>query len=233
MLQLRHTRIINLNFYPYFSVLRKTYDINPIVLIKSMLYLPSDTKATWPRFFSTNDMVEVDNLLSFQCKRPNTILYNPVNHTHYGLSIDQQHELVREIIAHDVCLLINSAESSSVRWLPDDIIESGRVHEKEISAHLLPLTCSRVDGCVGIIGGAMSVALHFSLTDLLIIETKSVYGSYAGPGKYSALDHWKRFDLDYNCMPDSRYVAHYYHDDPRSSSIDSLKKQVNKFLSKY
>ena len=233
-------RHLHLCYYPYFNELFNVHAVGYLTLVKTILYLPFSAKPRQPTFYRKEDYEALDRITQSSSDPSETknlpfILFNVVNISHQPLSLFQISLVSAIFESGGFRVIINSAQSKQ----RDDFLaltcNRKGLSVVDVPPRLLALVCDAAYAVIGVLGGAMSIAAHFSGTHILSLQSTSLGTGVedddllADKGKGNL---WIWADQDWPCLRPGRVKANEYIGDPKSLSDESLRKLIDSFLVK-
>lgn len=234
-------RPLHIVCYPYFMEMLHVHAVSYGVLLKTLLYLPSKANPVSPAFYTPNHYRRAEAVLnvfsthgdcSFAGK--GVVLVNPVNFSHAVLNPTQIVCLTQCILASGYRVLINYAQSSCPDLLMKFIKGNKGVALVSVPADLLALVCCDVDAVIGVLGGAMNVAVQFGKAHVLSLHTPALFAGCDGDeylAQFSGDRLWEWIHQDWPCLNKARIVRNKWIGDPTLISNDQLEFRVQSFLS--
>jgi hypothetical protein len=233
-------RHLHLCYYPYFNELFNVHAVGYLTLVKTLLYLPFSAKPRLPTFYRKEDHEELDRITESSSvpsktkKRP-FILFNAVNISHQSLALSQISLISALFESAGYRVIINSAQSKQRAEFIGLTCNRENLSVADIPPRIVALVCNAAYAAIGVLGGAMSIAVQFSSTHILSFQSKSLGTGvededlYADRGKGNL---WLWADQDWPCLHPGRVMANEYIGDPKSLSDESLRKLVESFIVK-
>jgi hypothetical protein len=233
---IRHLHLVH---YPYFGDLYMLRAVTYGTLLKTILYLPNSVKPNQPAYYTDADLQSARDISSVQNK-PTTcedllpaVLFNVVNFSHASLSLEQINLIVATLEGSGFRTLINVAQHPQ-RADIEAIAEShASAVVVEIPPKLLALVGNNVACVIGVLGGAMNVAVQFGLSHVLSLQTPGIRIGcsedelYADKGKENL---WQWVNVDWPCMYPGRIVENRYIGDPSILQNEELVAVITAFL---
>lgn len=234
---IRHLHFV---YYPYFNDLHNIHGVSYGKLLKTILYLPAASQPSIPSHYGEDDSQHAQ-AISASCRSGSVssdlpaILLNVVNFSHAPLDSDQVSLIINTVEANGYRVLINTTQGGNAVDSQSPYSAHQNSVEVEIPARLMALVCNNVKAVIGVLGGAMNVAVQFSGTHVLSLQTPSLgtgcpddelYGEW-GEDKY-----WEWVDKDWPCLFPGRVVLNKYIDDPKTLNNDALREVIQSFLQK-
>ena len=227
-------------YYPYFNELFNIHAVGYMTLVKTILYLPFSAKPRLPTFYRKEDHEELVRItesssVPSKTKKLPFILFNAVNISHRPLAVSQISLVSALFESAGYRGIINSAQSTNraeflaLTWSRENL------SVVDIPPRILALVCNAAYAVIGVLGGAMSIAAHFSGTHILSLQSTSLGTGVedddllADKGKGNL---WLWADQDWPCLRPGRVMANEYIGDPKSLSDESLRKLIDSFLVK-
>lgn len=223
--------------YPYFSDLILHHCVTYGTLLRTMLYLPPEVVACQPTHYTSEDHAQVEALFltsdAGRAARP-AVLIHVVNFSHESLSHEQFAAMIDVLLGQGFSVFLNI----TLHPAPEPFREMARlrpeVYPIEIPGHLLALACGRARLVIGVVGGAINVALQYSKTHLLVLFT---------PGKGLTPDFHTRtrpvieagrfltsMYADWPCEQPGRVIKEVYMENPLIFSTGELCRILSNFL---
>lgn len=204
----RHLHLVK---YPYFNDLHLIHGLSYATCVRMILGLPSETLPSLPKFYIEQDLSDAKKLI-FDVKDMNVkyaVLFNVYNISHIGLTDNQILSIIKIFENNNIQVILNVTGHPFPEKI-QALLERSKMSTKvNIPGHLLALVCDNVDSVVGVVGGAMSVAVQFSFSHILSFYTqgrgydfplKKLFG-----GNYSD-NIWRHYNADWPCLFDDRVV---------------------------
>jgi hypothetical protein len=138
-----------------------------------------------------------------------SILFNVYNISHYGFDANQISAIVNRFDFHNIQVVMNVTGHPSPEEI-ERILDSSKMSVTvTVPRHLLALFSEKMTGIVGIIGGAMNVAVQYSTSHILTFYTNGV--GYDLPlnklfGGHHSDNIWLHYDKDWPCFTDDRVI---------------------------
>ena len=233
---IRHLHIVN---YPYFNELLDLHGVSYGTLLKVLLYLPAAARSTLPTHYTERDCQEA-MAISESCGSLASspllpaVLFNVVNFSQAPLGLAQISLLTAILESHGYRVLINVTQSVGSEDLATLVAAN---HQEAVLVSvpptLLALVSDNVHAVIGVLGGAMAVAVNFTGTHVLSLQTPAVFTGcsedelYAEWGKERI---WEWFDQDWPCLHPGRVVVNTFIGDPSTLSNESLTQALQSFL---
>lgn len=229
-------RPLHLVQYPYFSDLMLHHGVSYGTLLRMMLYLPPEAVACAPKDYTREDHNQVQSLFCPQVKgvvtRP-VVLVNVVNFSHEPLSLLQIGVLADYFVGQGFEVYLNT----TLHPRPELFCDLAKLHQGvypiEIPGHLLALASELAHAVIGVIGGAINVALQFSTAHIL---------SFYTPGKFLSLESevsirknsgnvtvLEQYNEDWLCVIPDRVVRETYVGNPEALPECELRKIAKDF----
>lgn len=233
---IRHLHII---YYPYFNELYNLYGVSYGTLLKTLLYLPAAVMPEGPRFYTDKDVsqaIEISQTYAgSKTVRPPAILLNVVNFSQASLSIDQISLLIANLELHGFRVLLNSTQSPRAAELENMLTKHSESAVVNIPSRLLALVCDRVHAVIGVLGGAMDIAVQFSSAHVLSLQTPALWTGCSEEellGNWGKEKRWEQIHLDWPCLRDDRVVRNVFVGDPEVLADHILEAHLNNFIDK-
>ena len=233
-------RHLHLCYYPYFNELFNIHAVGYLTLVKTMLYLPSSASPRQPTFYRKEDYGALDRIIepsSVPLKTKNLpfILFNAVNISHQPLGLFQISLVCALFESAGFRVIINSAQSKQRADLLALTCNRENLSVVDVPPRTLALVCNAAYAVVGVLGGAMSIAVQFSSAHILSLQSQALGTGvededlYADRGKGNL---WLWADQDWPCLRPGRVMANEYIGDPESLSDESLRQLIDSFIVK-
>ena len=232
-------RHLHLVYYPYFNELMNVHGISYGTLLKTLLYLPASSTPACPAYYKDYEIDEAYQISQSVNHKSSAalpaVLLNIANFSHASFSHNQISLIIAALEANGFRVLINATQ------YPDKVtfkqLLADRKHSIMITIppRLLALVCDNVQVVIGVLGGAMNVAVQFSKSNVLSLQTISIGTGciddelYAEWGKDKI---WQWINKDWRCLTPDRIVENAFLGDPASLRDESLISTVETFLSK-
>ena len=236
-------RHLHLVYYPYFNELINIHGVSYAALQKIILYLPYNIKPKNPQYFRKKDVDAARKLINSpqnQSKKEirKLILFNIVNFSQEQL-LARHIKLISKIcILYGFKVLINIAQIEKSSLGLNEIkknLYSPSVQYINIPPHLLSLVCNKVYAVIGVLGGAMSVAVQFSNAHILSLHTPSlglgVQENYLF-GIWNKERLWEWINQDWPCIFKGRVIINKFVGDPEALQMQRLSNIVISFIQK-
>jgi hypothetical protein len=233
---IRHLHLVH---YPYFGDLYMLRAVTYGTLLKTLLYLPNSAQPNQPAYYTDAELQSAHDISSVQNLPTNcenllpAVLFNVVNFSHASLSLEQINLIVTTVENSGYRTLINVAQHPQRA----DIETIAELHSNavvvEIPPKLLALVGNNVASVIGVLGGAMNVAVQFGRSHVLSLQTPGIRigcsegEQYADKGKESL---WQWVNEDWPCMYPGRIVENRYIGDPLILQNDDLVAVITAFL---
>lgn len=234
---IRHLHVV---YYPYFNELYNLHGVSYATLMKLILYLPAAARPSPPVFYSAQDyraakaiVNEIPASVTSRRHAP-AVLFNAVNFSQASLSLSQISLLSSALEDNGYRVLLNvsqSADSEEFASLvatrhPEAVLVS-------IPPTLLALVCDNVHAVIGVLGGAMNVAVQFSRSHVLSLQTPAMFTGCSEDellGEWGKENIWTWVDQDWPCLHPGRVVVNTFIGDPSVLSDESLAHALHSFL---
>jgi hypothetical protein len=211
-----------------------------MTLVKTMLYLPSSASPRQPTFYRKEDYGALDRIIepsSVPLKTKNLpfILFNAVNISHQPLGLFQISLVCALFESAGFRVIINSAQSKQRADFLALTCNRKNLSVVDVPPRTLALVCNAAYAVVGVLGGAMSIAVQFSSAHILSLQSQALGTGvededlYADRGKGNL---WLWADQDWPCLHPGRVMANEYIGDPESLSDESLRQLIDSFIVK-
>jgi hypothetical protein len=232
-------RHLHLVYYPYFNELYNLHGVSYGKLLRLILYLPATSKSRQPSFYSDQDVRSAEAIS--RCANSNSsspflpaVLFNVVNFSQAPLSTTQISLVTSTLEKNGYRVLLNVTQSASSEEL-ETLVAS---HHSEsvlvsIPPTLLALVCENVHAVIGVLGGAMNVAVQFSSAHVLSLQTPSVGTGCSEDellGEWGKERIWEWVDQDWPCLHPGRVVVNKFIGDPTTITVKTLSETVQSFL---
>ena len=233
---IRHLHFV---YYPYFNELFYLHGVSYGKLLKTLLYLPASSQPIHPTFYPEKDYHSartISSSFSPIASHPllPAVLFNVVNFSHVSLDLRQISLVISTLETSGYRVLLNVTQSAEVnQW--ESLVAR---HHREavlvsIPPTLLALVCDNVHAVIGVLGGAMNVAVQFSGSHVLSLQTPAVGTACAEDellAEWGKERIWEWYDQDWPCLHPGRVVVNAFVGDPSNLSNDSLRQIVESFL---
>jgi len=225
-------------YYPYFMELLNLHGVSYGTLIKTLLYLPADTCSSSPCHFTQDDYQaaeEISKKGSVGEGHCPYVLINVVNFSHSSLSTAQLSLVISVCIEHGYRVLVNQTQSGEHFAFGEVMQSCPQAELITIPPRLLSLICDLAEAVVGVIGGAMNIAVQFSSSHVLSLQTSALgYGVSDEEllGKWGKEKIWQWIDQDWPCLRPGRVVENAYLGDADMVRDDQLQELISCFLNK-
>lgn len=234
---IRHLHIV---YYPYFSELIHLHGVTYGSLIRTLLYLPRSAQTEKPKFYQPDDHRLVEELLRGSPLNPEVtssarvVLLNVVNISHSSLSLEQLAVVLTILESRGFDVLVNAAQAPNLADYENLVAARSRSRLVAVPGKLLALLSSHVDAVIGVLGGAMNIAVQFGSSHVLSLQTSSLWAGCSEDELFGghARDPWGWIDKDWPCLADDRVVDNQYIGDPALISDADLGEIVSIFLDK-
>lgn len=223
--------------YPYFTDLFLHHGVSYGTLLRLMLYLPPEVVARGPRYYTSEDYERVRSLFFAQragAAARLVVLTNVVNFSHVPLSMEQTTAMAESLIGKGFEVYLNTTLHPNPEPFRDLASRHPEVHTIEIPGHLLALASGMVHAVIGVVGGAMNVAVQFSRCHILSLFTSGKWLSLESElslcrnGKNKSL--WELYNEDWPCVLPGRVIREIHVGDPSSLPEGELPKIVAAFV---
>ena len=97
----------------------------------------------------------------------------------------------------------------------------------------MALVYNNVDAVVGVLGGAMNVAVQFSKAHILSLQTPAIFTGCSEDELYREWgkeNYWKWVDQDWPCMHPGRVLENRFIGNPKLLSDETLASEILCFL---
>ena len=235
--KIRHLHIV---YYPYFNELLHLHAVSYGTLLKTLLYLPAVTRPAPPCHYSENDIdhaKKIATVLQYgtQDSGPSlpVILFNVVNFSHASLSLQQTSMVVALLEARDYGVLLNVSQANNLSDYKHLVSNRPNTALVEIPPNLLALVCDQCFAVIGVLGGAMNIAVQFSNTQVLSLQTISLFSGCSEDdllGSFAKEKVWEWVDQDWPCLHPGRVVVNTFIGDPSTLTNESLTLALQSFL---
>jgi hypothetical protein len=234
---IRHLHIVR---YPYFNELYSLHGVSYATLLKILLYLPASAKSVLPAYYNERDRAAAKDIASRVYSSGGdsamlpAILVNVVNFSQAALSASQISFLVSTLEACGYRVLLNVSQCADSQELASLLAsrDCQAVHVSIPSA-LLALVCDSVHAVIGVLGGAMNVAVQFSKAHVLSLQTPAMFTGCSEDelfGEWGKERIWKWVDRDWPCLYPGRLVVNRFIGDPSAISTELLAHVLHSFL---
>lgn len=235
---IRHLHIVR---YPYFSDLFCLHGVSYGSLLRTVLYLPATAKPCFPAYYRSRDYVMASaiakscNYAGFLSSSSPAFLFNVVNFSHASLSASQISLLISVLEAGGYRVLLNVSQSDGLEELEAAV--AARHHDAvfvSVPPELLALVCDSVFAVIGVLGGGMNVAVQFSHSHVLSLQTPAMFmgcSEYELLGEWGNERIWEFYDRDWPCLREERIVQNKWIGDPLALSDEQLRDTMTDFLS--
>lgn len=233
---IRHLHFV---YYPYFNELFNLHGVSYGKLLKLLLYLPAAAKSRPPAFYSEHDCqaAQAISRSSSPCASSPllpAVLFNVVNFSHMSLAPPQISLLASTLETHGYRVLLNVTQSSS----SEEWASLVTAHHREtvlvsVPPALLGLVCDNVHAVIGVLGGAMNVAVQFSGSHVLSLQTPALGTGCSEDeylGEWGKERIWEGVDQDWPCLHPGRVVVNSFIGDPSTLSHKALTETIQSFL---
>ncbi|MBK8038284.1 MAG: hypothetical protein IPK22_14310 [Verrucomicrobiaceae bacterium] len=233
---IRHLHLVQ---YPYFGDLYMLRAVTYGTLLKTLLYLPNSVKPNQPTYYTDADLQSAHDISSVQ-NLPTTgedllpaVLFNVVNFSHASLSLDQINLIVAILESSGYRTLLNVAQHPQQADIEAIVGSHPNAVVVAIPPKLLAIVGDHVASVIGVLGGAMNVAVQFGHSHVLSLQTPGIrFGCsedelYAGKGKENM---WQWVNEDWPCLYPGRIVENRYIGDPSIIQNEELVAVITAFL---
>jgi len=233
-------RHLHLCYYPYFNELFNIHGVGYLKLVKTMLYLPSSASPRQPTFYRKEDYEELGRIIepsSVPLKTKNLpfILFNAVNFSHQPLALFQISLACALFESAGYRVIINSAQSKQRADFLAFTCNRKNLSVVDVPPRTLALVCNAAYAVVGVLGGAMSIAVQFSSAHILSLQSQALGTGVEGEDLYADRGKgnlWLWADQDWPCLHPGRVMANEYIGDPESLSDELLRQLIDSFIVK-
>ena len=234
----RHLHFVD---YPYFTELFNLHGVEYGILLKTLLYLPATAKVSLPKYYSQQDydearaISEVSSSGTFSPLLP-AVLFNVVNFSNTPLAPTQISLLTSTLEAHGYRVLLNVTQGSGFEELATLVAANHRdAVFVSVPPTLLALVSDNVHAVIGVLGGAMNVAVQFSGSPVLSLQTSAIGTGCSDDelyGKWGKKRHWEGYNKDWPCLHPGRVVENKFIGDPETLGDVELVNAIKPFLEK-
>lgn len=229
---IRHLHLVK---YPYFSDLHLIHGISYATCIRMILSMPSDSVPSQPIFYTEKDKKEAEKLINNVKNRhaKKIILFNAYNISHQSLDEDKLYCVIKVFEKHNIQVIVNVSGHPA----PDKIqiiLDQTKMSVKITApGHLLAIISNQCDAVVGVIGGAMNVAVQFTSSHILSFYKNGI--GYDFPlnklfgGHYSD-NIWRLYDKDWPSFMDHRVIKFIDFSNTSSLTSENLTLEVENFI---
>jgi hypothetical protein len=233
---IRHLHIV---YYPYFNEFSGLHGVSYATLLKVLLYLPATTKSSLPAYYSEHDYLAAKGIswssnLNASSPLLPSVLFNVVNFSQMPLATAQISLLTSLLEKHGYRVLLNVTQSAGFEELTSLVSANHRdAVFVSVPPTLLALVCDNVHAVIGVLGGAMNVAVQFSGAHVLSLQTPAIFTGcsedelYAEWGKERI---WEWVDKDWPCLHPGRVVVNTFIGDPAILADKELTQALQSFL---
>jgi hypothetical protein len=202
----RHLHIV---YYPYFNELSGLHGVSYATLLKVLLYLPAATKSSLPAYYSEHDYLAAKGISrssSLNASSPllPAVLFNVVNFSQVPLATAQICLLTSLLEDHGYRVLLNVTQSADFEELTSLVASNHREAVfVSVPPTLLALVCDKVHAVIGVLGGAMNVAVQFSGSHVLSLQTPAMFTGCSEDellGEWGKEKIWEWVDQDWPCL---------------------------------
>ena len=234
---IRHLHLVN---YPYFNDLHNLYGISYASLQKIILYLPASARPQMPAFYTDEDLklaraIANPQMVDSKESEAPAIVINTVNFSQATLSHKQLSHIIQIIIAKGYRVLLNTTQAPAQRRFTKLVDASPLITEIQIPAHLVALVFNQSHAVIGVLGGAMNVAVQFSNCHVLSLQTPALWTGCSEDelyGPWGKENIWKWVDQDWSCLHPNRIVENCFIGDPSLLPNEILGKVIDGFFEK-
>lgn len=232
---IRHLHFV---YYPYFNELYNLHGVSYGKLLKLILYLPAAAKSCSPAYYSEKDHLaakDISNSSSFSTSSPcfPAVLFNVVNFSHMPLAASQICLVISTLEIHGYRVLLNVTQSTDSEDLASFVSYHRGAVLVSVPPSLLALVCDNVHAVIGVLGGAMNVAVQFSGSHVLSLQTPAVGTGCPEDellGEWGKERIWEWVDQDWPCLHPGRVVENKFLGDPESLGDAELVNSIKSFL---
>lgn len=233
---IRHLHFV---YYPYFNELFNLHGVSYGKLLKILLYLPAAAKSSFPSYYTELDYQDAKAISGSSSPGASSpllpaVLFNVVNFSHARLTAAQISLLTSTLEDNGYRVLLNVTQSTDSNELASLIAS----HHREavlvsVPPTLLALVSDNVHAVIGVLGGAMNVAVQFSGSHVLSLQTPAIGTGCSEDellGEWGKEKIWELYDKDWPCLHPGRVVVNTFIGDPSTLSKESLTHAVRSFL---
>ena len=232
-------RHLHLVYYPYFNELFSLHGVCYGTLLKVLLYLPASSNSCLPAFYSEQDLQAAKTIsgcsgLSVASPLLPAVLLNVVNFSHASLSTAQISLLVSMLEALGYRVLLNVTQSSR----SEEFVSLVAAQHREavlvsVPPSLLALVCDNVHAVIGVLGGAMNVAVQFSGSHVLSLQTSAMFTGCSEDelcGEWGKEKIWEWYNKCWPCLHKGRVVENKFIGNPETLGDCELINAIRPFL---
>jgi hypothetical protein len=234
---IRHLHVVK---YPYFNDLINLHGVSYGTLLKTILYLPNGTRPAVPSQYSEADYRELEQLLGRFSRRQadvstSAILFNAINFSHSSLSSRQISLILQLLVSQGFTVLLNLSQATPElsRVLLEVAADYDCVQPITIPGRLLALVSDHVTAVIGVLGGAMNIAVQFSHSHVLSLQTPALWAGCSEDellGPWGKERIWEWIDQDWPCLRPGRIVRNVFIGDPELLSHENLSFVIGEFM---
>lgn len=231
---IRHLHIVK---YPYFCELYLSYGVPYGTLLKTILYLPNNTKSSQPKYYEEDDLRKINELIQVPAETDfkGNILFNVVNMSQLSFTDHQIKIILRKFKQEQFRVIVNVSQHPKKDSINRIVDEFAHAITLEIPGHLLALLTAQMTGVVGILGGAMNVAVQFSNVHCLGFFAHALGWKYSLSKIYggkSGGNAWRLYDEDWPCFTAGRILMNVDIEDPSIVNDQLLIKSIDEFITR-
>lgn len=231
---IRHLHIVQ---YPYFCDLHLVHGVAYGTLLRMLLYLPPSIKPEQPKYYLSEDYNLAKDLSLSEKTSENRdfILFNIVNISHEKFSENQILEIINEFSKNGYRVIINATLNNDYEENFEFLNSIADVKIIQVPGHLLALLSQEATAVVGIIGGAMNVAVQFSTVHCLTFYTKAVGFDLTLKQLYGGIyseNIWNMFDRDWPCFDEKRVLEFVNLEDRSPEDCLYIKDKISQLCAK-
>lgn len=235
---IRHLHLVH---YPYFNELYSLHGVSYGTLLKVLLYLPASAKSCPPTYYSQQDyqaakVISCSSSSSSASPLLPAVLFNVVNFSAMPLAAAQISLLTSMLEKHGYRVLLNVSQSDGSEELSSLVVAQHRETVLvSVPPTLLALVCDNVHAVIGVLGGAMNVAVQFSGSNVLSLQTPAIFTGCSEDeflGEWGKENIWEWADQDWPCLHPGRVVENKFIGDPEILGDADLVDAVKPFLEK-
>lgn len=232
---------LHIVYYPYFNELLDLHGVSYATLLKVLLYLPAATKSSLPAYYSEHDYLAAKGIsrsssLSASSPLLPAVLFNVVNFSQVPLASAQISLLTSILERHGYRVLLNVTQSAGFEELTSLVAANHREAVfVSVPPTLLALVCDNVHAVIGVLGGAMNVAVQFSGSHVLSLHTLTNFTGCSEDelfGEWGKERIWEWVDKDWPCLHPGRVVVNTFIGDPETLGDAELVNAIKPFLEK-
>jgi hypothetical protein len=229
---IRHLHLVK---YPYFSDFHFTHGVPYGTCMRMILGLPSDSFPIEPKFYSAQDKLITDKIIHSN-RNPNaigSIIFNVINISHEMFREDHISKIIQLFEERNVQVFLNIANHPEDFDAHSYISKTTMAVPISIPGHLLALACTQVNAVIGVIGGAMNVAVQFATSHVLSfykngnyidVPLRRLYG-----GNYTD-NIWQAFSPDWPCFFEGRIVRFVDASESENWTDEHLASSIENFI---